>query len=542
MKWFLVALLFVSPAVFAERCEPGPKQLFWGDLHIHTSFSMDAYVWNNQVTPAQALEFAQGHVQIASNGQQLKLDRALDFAAVTDHAEYFAVIEACQVQQADTAYCRALREAAAEDSRRGFNDLFLPALLAGDRLCQVPGADCVVQAKSLWQRTIDAANEATQPCEFTAFVANEWTASPDNLHWHRNLIYANDTVPERAINSFDEPDQLALWQALAERCGDVPDCDVLAIPHNSNIGLGGAFDVSGHSAAQLGARSRFEKLVEIHQHKGSSECYPGSTLSDEDCEFEIMLPIPMLRALQANPRDLTEAEQQQVASGYVRDVLAKGLQIKQQQGLNPFVYGFVGATDTHSGRPGAVTEDNWSGAIGTYDLSVERLQTFTHYNPGGLTAVWARANTREEVFAALQRRETYASSGPRIGLKFGVASRAYGCAALERYAPMGSTYSGRASPHFVVHAQQDKVALQQVDIVRLTLDEGNIEQQVISWRTKKSGEADWCVTWQDPGYDRKVPTAWYARVLQAPTARWDGKKQIRERAWSSPVWSAAALP
>ena len=239
---FGLVLLFAHTAN-ADVCEKANKQVLWSDLHVHTSYSMDAYVWDNQVNPRQAYRFGQGVPLIAKDGSKIRLDRPLDFMAVTDHAEYFGVIEACQVQELATPYCKGLRAAAVEDSPRGFYEVFLPALLEGDRLCQGTKDECVTQTKTLWQRTIDAAEEANKPCEFTTFVANEWTASPGNLHWHRNLIYANTTVPERAINSFDEPDQRDLWQALNERCAMVEGCDVLAIPHNSNIGMGGAFSL-----------------------------------------------------------------------------------------------------------------------------------------------------------------------------------------------------------------------------------------------------------------------------------------------------------
>ena len=354
-----ISQLFLWPSVvLAQGCQPDVqdtnKSILWGDLHIHTSFSMDAYVWNNQVTPEQAYDFARGGLMAlgindenaaaaAIETEGRKLLRPLDFAAITDHAEYFAVINECQVRGLPTAYCKELNQVAAEESTRGFYELFLPALLRNDKLCQGSSEQCITSEKALWQRTIDAANAANEPCKFTALVANEWTASPDNLHWHRNLIYATDTVPARAINSFDEPDQTDMWQALTERCADVPGCDVLAIPHNSNIGMGGSFDISGHSRAQLEQRARFEKLVEIHQHKGNSECFAGSTLSDEACDFETMLPIPLIRSLAEQDRPLTELERKEVSTGYVRDTLARGLAVEVEQGVNPFVYGFVGA-------------------------------------------------------------------------------------------------------------------------------------------------------------------------------------------------------
>ena len=221
------------------------KTIYWGDLHTHTAFSMDAYVLNTQTTPEDAYRFAQGGPITLPDGSTHKLQRPLDFAAVTDHAEYFGLINVCR-SDPQRPYCQELAEAAAEKSRRGFVEIFLPLIVSGERNCLVDAASCSDSEANLWQRSIDAAEAANQPGKFTTFVASEWTASPDNLHWHRNLIYANANVPKRAINSFDQPTQETMWQALQEQCQDQPPCDVVAIPHNSNIGLGGSFNTDGH--------------------------------------------------------------------------------------------------------------------------------------------------------------------------------------------------------------------------------------------------------------------------------------------------------
>ena len=552
----VVACCLLAGGSYAESCVQDVdasglnRSLYWGDLHIHTSYSMDAYVWNNQVTPAQAYQFAKGQAQRGPSGQIHQLRRPLDFAAVTDHAEYFGLTQQCLVESMQTQYCADLGLAAAEDSRRGFVELFLPALLKRDRLYQTDTASGQAAEQALWQGVVQAANTANEPCQFTAFVGNEWTASPDNLHWHRNLIYANDTVPERAINAFDEPSQEAMWQALDARCANLPGCDVLAIPHNSNIGMGGGFRVQADDVASLKLRAKFEKLVEIHQHKGSSECYQGSVFTDEACNFEHMLPIPLLQALQREPRDLTSAENAAVASGYVRQTLAEGLRLRQTSGVNPFVYGFVGSTDTHAGRPGDVDEATWQGAIGTYDGDAERRRTFTHYNPGGLVGVWAATNTRADLFAALKRREVYATSGPRIRVRFDVLPSGLDEPAVDvcdldvsglDVQPMGSTLAAGVSPTFVVRAQQDEVPLAHVEIIKLEYRDGALTQQVKRWDAPENGRVDWCLSWTDETAEPGLPAAWYARVRQQPTMRWDGQKKIQERAWSSPIWSAVAV-
>ncbi len=555
--------LLASLSVFAEQQAPqdercvrdqattaDDRRIFWGDLHTHTAFSMDAYVLNTTQTPEDAYVFARGGPSKLHTGGTHQLKRPLDFAAVTDHAEYFGLTQVC-LSEPERPYCKELAAAANEKSTRGFVQMFLPLIVSGKRNCLVDDAQCRVAERTLWQRSIDAANAANSPCEFTAFVASEWTASPGNLHWHRNLIYASDTVPEQAINSFDQPTQEKLWEGLDAQCKESDGCRVLAIPHNSNIGMGGAFQTTGHSAATHALRARFEKLVEIHQHKGSSECYSQSNFSDEACDFEFMIPIPLRDAPGAQPRELSDAEHADISSGYVRDTLAKGLGLREDSGVNPFRYGFVGATDSHSGRPGDVQEDHWAGSLGQWDQSSAERANFPVYNPGGLTGIWAQENTRASLFAALERREVFATSGPRIALEFEQSFQPNEDCALpgKRAVRMGGTVKAAKNkrrksglPTFTVRALKDQAALQRIDIIKLALVAGaeqRIEQTVYSVAGSKAGRADWCHTWQDDTYNKEQPALWYARVLQVPTKRWDGKTMIRERAWSSPIW---ALP
>ncbi len=539
--WLLIGLLSGGGA-HASECHPGERQtnqnVYWGDLHVHTAYSMDSYVFGNLRTPEDAYAFARGEATATPTGEAVKLDRPLDFAAVTDHAEYFGLLNVCRQQGDEQAYCQDLAEAAGEGTRRGFNELFLPILLAGDKHCLVEEGECPVFERDLWGKVIKAAEEANDPCNFTAFVANEWTASPGHLHWHRNLIYASAKVPDLPINSIDQPLQEDLWAALDRSCGQVEGCDVLAIPHNSNLSMGGSFTLSDNGASNQ-ARARFEKLLEIHQHKGNSECYPGSVLSDEDCAFEQMLPIPLLQELAEEPREITDEEHRQIAGGYARDVLAKGLETQAASGTNPFAYGFVGSTDTHAARPGYVSEQGWTGHFGAMDSDPASRPPL--YNPGGIVGVWAEENTRSAIFAALARKETFATSGPRIRLRFDQTFGAY--ASCERtvgeVSPMGSTVPGSSArpPAFIVRAMQDQRPLARVDIVKLYLRDDRLQQAVYSFAGDAEGKADWCVAWRDEDYRANEYALWYARVLEVPSMRWDGKTQIRERAWSSPIWS-----
>lgn len=539
----LISAVMTTTAISSEPVVL-EKSIFWGDLHTHTAYSMDAYVLNTQTTPEDAYRFAQGGPITLPDGSIHRLQRPLDFAAVTDHAEYFGLINVCR-SEPQRPYCQELAEAAAEKSRRGFVDIFLPLIVSGKRNCLVDDSRCRDFEANLWQRTIDAAEAANQPGKFTTFVASEWTASPDNLHWHRNLIYGNANVPKRPINSFDQPTQETMWQALKDQCRDQAPCDVVAIPHNSNIGLGGSYTTDGHSSQQLELRAQFEKLVEIHQHKGSSECYPGSLYSDESCDFEIALPIPIRDDLRLNKRDLTEQEKLDIAKGYVRPTLAKGLRMQSDIGTNPFKYGFVGATDSHSSQPGSTEEDNWRGALGQWDMDLKDQQIYAAYNPGGLTAIWAEENTRQALFAALQRREVYATSGTRIKLRvhqtFAEPS-AIDCATVPRHStPMGGTFTSTtesAKPTFIIQAMQDRTPLAAIDLIKLRQTKDSVEQEVIRLGEYPAGQTNSCIIWTDNNYTSSENTLWYVRALEQPTQRWDQKNLIQERAWSSPIWSA----
>lgn len=539
----LLLTVFTVPniVVASDETSQNTKSIYWGDLHTHTAYSMDAYVLNTQTTPEDAYRFAQGGPITLPDGSEHKLQRPLDFAAVTDHAEYFGLINVCR-NEPERPYCKELAEAAAENSRRGFVDIFLPLIVSGKRNCLVNDKRCANFEANLWRRSIDAAEAANQPGKFTTFVASEWTASPDNLHWHRNLIYANANVPSRAINSFDQPTQEKMWQALQDQCRDQAPCDVIAIPHNGNIGLGGSYATEGHTSELLGLRAEFEKLVEIHQHKGSSECYPSPLYSDESCDFEIALPIPIRDDLRLNKRELTEQEQIDIANGYVRPTLARGLRLLSSQGVNPFQYGFVGATDSHSAQPGSAEEDNWRGSLGQWDTDLKDRQVFANYNPGGLTAIWSEKNTRRALFAALQRREVYATSGTRIKLRVRQTFVAEAnCDLVPAHTKaMGASLGDHKEmqrPTFIIEAMQDRTPLAAIDMVKLSQNGGQVDQRIIALGNYPNGRASSCVAWTDSDYSKGDIALWYVRVLEQPSQRWDKQDQIQERAWSSPIWS-----
>lgn len=531
--------------LLASVCQAQDQQLLWGDLHVHTSYSMDAFSMGTRLTPTDAYRFARGEPLTLADGSSAQLARPLDFVAITDHAETFGIMNVCTGAAADHPYCTGFARLSDGKSFDAFREYFLPALFHNKSLCGEAGLDCAGAQRSMWQRVIDEADAANEPGTFTAFVANEWSLSPGNLHWHRNLIYRTSTVPERPINALDEPDAVALWRALDERCAAVAGCDVLAIPHNSNLGLGGTFAIAEASTADLLRRSRFEKLIEVHQHKGQSECYPGSTLSDEACDFEVRLPIPIAR--QGTPPTLEQ--QQQIASGYIRQALAEGLQRQQRDGLNSLRYGFVGATDTHSARPGDVDEEGWKGGSGRFDLDATNRAQLIDNNPGGLTGVWAEANTRDAVFAALKRRHSFATSGPRIALRFFASfeTRKNHCRDRRNRADvvaMGAVMPAtgtRRAPQFYVEAMKDQAPLERIELIKLSVEGDTVVQTITPVTLARRQQTQACVRIPDEAFNPQGTALWYVRVLQQPTPSWrqlpDGSPQlVAERAWSSPIW------
>ncbi len=560
------ALLLFALAAFplqsiAESCvgsSKGEKQIFWGDLHVHSAYSLDAWGYGTAVTPAQAYEFAKGASVMLPDGSEVSLSRPLDFMAVTDHAEWFNLMYVCtDPLTSDDAYCDILTEKnTPATGREVFNNYVLPTITEAapqpTPLCKQQPKLCRSAHLSQWQRIQQQANAANEPCKFTSFVAFEWSATPDFSHNHRNVIFANDAVTADAIDYMRYPTPNLLWRELDKQCRAEDGCDVISIPHNTNMGDGKSFDIETESPDELALRAKYEQLVEIHQEKGNSECLPGYGNTDEDCNFERYLT-KNSRPTAAN--DFSEAEWQRMRGSYVRRLLLRGLYGYQQSGkrrLNPLQLGIIGSTDNHAGTGGFVDEETWPGSVfGLGDY--ERAMIRSDFNPGGLVAVWAKQNTRESVFAALKRREVYATSGPRMRIRLTASPTQANCesAPPKLSVPMGGTFSSSKATHFLVEAQADRSPLASVEIIKGQVKDGELHERVIQIWHDKAGGADVCAAWHDTEFDPKVPAFWYARVLQTPTPRWtayrcmrEGRcedfpaadRWIQERAWTSPVW------
>jgi hypothetical protein len=574
-----------ATATAAGRCADFDplRNVYFGDLHVHTAFSFDSYVFDIRNTPADAYRFARGEplalppLDAAGEGTQtLRLARPLDFAAVTDHSEFLGEVDLCTVPGAagfDSEACAVFRAGGAG----GQTVLgLLTAVESPERLEEIcgDGADCASRASEVWRRTIAAAEEATDAsaeCAFTAFVAYEYTANTGASSQHRNVIFRNDSVP-LPTSYIERPTAAGLWQELRASCLDAGSgCDVLAIPHNSNQSNGRSFLVeypdgagADEQRAQAAFRAAIEPLVEIYQHKGDSECANGLSgiagAPDELCEFEKLRPPPFVDCGDGVGTGGTAGGGCVSRRDFVRGALLAGLAEEERIGVNPLRLGVIASTDTHNGTPGAVAENAFAGHRGNVDDTPEErlvsggFRNGVIFSPGGLAAVWAEENTRESLFDALRRREVFGTSGPRIAVRFfgGWRDAEDACAdpallenAYASGVPMGGVLpapAGSGSPTFLALALRDagdaerpSVRLQRLQIVKGWLAGGEARQKVFDVAGDTSGAAtvdeetclvsgpgfdSLCTAWTDPEFDPAQRAFYYLRVLETPSCRW----------------------
>ncbi len=536
------------------------RQPFFGDLHVHTTYSLDADLHGTRLGPTDAYAFAQGSTleiqpyDAQGNGlRTLTIDRPLDFAMVADHAEFFGEVSICKTPALpgyDSANCQAYRQAFPVGAAQ--HPAFIPfnfSLSTGTRftdVCGAGGQDCLDEAATFWsdtQASAEAAYDRTSTCSFTTFIGYEWTRSPVGQNLHRNVVFKNTQVPALPTSFFEAGTKEQLWDALEADC--TGDCDFLTIPHNSNLSNGLFFDATGMTQADAQRRQDMEPLIEVMQHKGQSECTPQSS-ADEFCDFEVLpystLAGPVL-GINATPDP----------KDFVRSALKEGLKIKQSTGANPFKYGMIGSTDTHLAAPGSVSEDGYPGHGGAGVPAAAEippgLPDVPSFNPGGLVVLWAEQNSRDSLFSAMKRREAYATSGTRPVVRFfaGVGLDTSACynPALG-YAggvPMGSDLvlpspynPATDTPVFVVSALKDP---QGSDLARIQLIKGWVDSAGVTYeeiihesgtaggsvdpntcQTTGSGSVQHCMAVYDAEFDPSQHAFYYARVLEDPTCRW----------------------
>jgi hypothetical protein len=586
-----------------------PTRPFFGDTHLHTAFSMDAGAFGARLTPKDAYRFARGEQITASSGQPVKLSRPLDFLVVADHS----------------------------DNMGFFPDLFAgkPNMLADptgrkwyDMIQSGKGADAAIEIiiafshgkfpkdlmyfpgtrgyRSAWQETIAAAEQYNEPGRFTAFIGYEWTSNTDGNNLHRNVIFRDNGDKASQVEPFtvyppygsDNPVDLWKWMdAYEKKTGG----SVLAIAHNGNLSNGRMFPIVEAFGKRLDReyaeqRAKWERLYEATQTKGDGETHPFLSPNDEFANFE-RWDKGNLDGSVAKTRDMLEFE-------YARSGLKHGLKLEQALGTNPYKFGLIGSSDAHTGLA-AMEEDNFFGKTTPQEPSPHRMTaTFIdnratgvkimdwEVSSSGYAAVWANENTRASLWDAMQRKETYATTGTRVIVRFfggfdfdakDAENRLPAQVGYTKGVPMGGDLraapQGKA-PTFLVAALKDPIGanLDRYQVVKGWLDRnGNLHEKVydVAWsgdrrpgsdgklpsvgNTVDVANATWTNTigapellavWRDPEFDPTQPAFYYGRVIEIPTPRWtayDAKRfgvtplpgtvmTITERAYTSPIW------
>ncbi len=540
---------------------------------MHTSLSYDANLSGTRLGPRTAYDFARGErIDIPPYDEDggalrtLQLGRPLDFAAATDHSAHFGSIALCRDPDSvayDHPQCQTIRT----DPEAGFLLLAAPLTTGGDypSLCGDSGTDCLEAATDVWAEVQAAANDANDPttaCAFTAFVAFEWTASLGGDNMHRNVVFRGSTVPALAPDPFMAKTEEALWEALRSDCIDAgTGCDVITLAHNTNLSGGTYFNRGGPmdlaiDAEYLRERARMEPAVEIYQQKGSSECSLGSAAPDELCGFE-QFPYENFLALSFD--QISDP----LPGSFVREAFGRGLELESAFGVNPFRYAVIAGTDAHMANPGSVAEYNHPGngdAVSRVQVSPDPLEQGLvddpYFGSGGLAGVWAEENSREAIFDAMVRKETFGTSGPRIVPRFfggwsypeDICDRA--SLAREGYeggVPMGGELPARSddatAPVFVAFARQDPGTeahpgspLQRLQLIKGWLDaDGAVQTRIVELTEDVAsgagvdlatcepfgpGHASLCHRWVDDDFDPTERAYYYVRVLENPSCRW----------------------
>jgi hypothetical protein len=601
------------------------KNVYWGDLHVHTVESFDAVLFGTTLTIEDAYRFAGGDSLRSSGGELMQLSRPLDFVAITDHAEGFGLRTRCaddDLSMAEKAHCWLMETpnvvtfvmlAAAANAPE---DKPIEAMHAGvyrNRVRQSPNSSdipiCKLDKNDLdrcyrdslddWARYKLLADQFNQPGVFTTFSAYEYSPPlPASGKHHRNVIFNGTTLPSHALSYFDVGNAIDLWSELEKDCDS--DCDFFTIPHNMNKGWGlfySPYTWGGKTYDAQGwkLRQRREPLAEVYQVKGASECALGVGAADEECGFGQVLE-PCKPGQEAGCAFKTS---------FARQGLKIGLQLKQELGFNPLAFGLIASTDTHNSNPGDTEEWDFVGKVAAATSPAARRirewpgrepyqSTLQFHTSGGLTGVWAQENTRDAIFSGMRSKEAYATSGPRITLRF-FAGWNFDETVIDKHdaialataggVPMGGVLqpakAQTKSPTFLVWAMADLMSapLQRIQIVKGWIDIGGNTHEVVRdiacanelevdpltgrcpdngagvdlsncKATGDTGAPELAVTWKDPHYQAAQDAFYYARVLQNPSCRWSSydalrlgieppthvPATIRERAWSSPIW------
>jgi len=599
MVGVLLALLFTGLSNYADET---PRNAYFGDLHIHTRYSFDAFLFGTKTTPDDAYAFARGEPILHPAGFEIQLDRPLDFYAVTDHAFFLGMWSAMEQPthplHNDPDAQTFLNATTVPERGQSFQKLFQflnPSANDGSPL-SVHLATDLTDVKSAWSEIKASANRNYEPGKLTTFIAYEYTsARGGNLH--RNVIYRGDTAPNLPYSRLDSlnPEDLWTWMDAQRSMG----FEALAIPHNANGSNGNMFQMTRFDGSPMDAdyaiqRMRNEPLVEITQIKGTSDTHPFLSPNDEWADFEIF------------PYQIASWNKSWPRGSYVREAWLNGFKLENDLGENPYLFGVIGASDTHNSGD-VFDESNFVSKVGVLDsdpvnrgsvpaahrdgLPAFREVANRFFGSSGIAGVWANENTRESIYDAFRRKETFATTGSRIKVRL-FASYEYDDALLKAPDLVASAYANgvsmgaellaerRGEPRFLAWASRDpmRAKLQRLQIIKGWLDAGQSQETVYDVAcsggaavdpethrcpdngaavdltdcsvTADSGAAELLTLWRDPDFDPKQRAFYYVRVLENPTCRWstwdairagtaprpDLARTIQERAWSSPIW------
>ncbi len=579
-----------------------PTQVFWGDTHLHTAVSVDAGTMN-RVGQEDAFRFARGEEVTTTHGLRARLSRPLDFLVLTDHAEMYGLMP--QLLAGDPEIL------ATEKGKRWYDMLmtgdpdttFEAAMeIVASLSKEDPPIDNPAAARKAWEAYTELADKYNEPGRFTALIGYEWTAI-GGFNLHRNVVFRGDGEVARKTNpfsQFDSQNPEDLWRALEKFSADT-GAQVLAIPHNGNLSNGRMFSVKNFDGSPLNKelaelRARMEPIIEATQIKGDSEAHPFLSPDDEFADYETWDA--------ANLDGSELKEQSMLQYEYTREALKTGLKLKDSLGVNPYRFGMIGSTDSHTSLA-AVEEENFFGKHSGVEPEPHRWEHTVISSPldpdltilgwqqaaAGYAGVWATENSREAIFDAMQRKEVYATTGPRMTVRFfggwgftadDIQNRVPAYTGYEKGVPMGGELGKATSkaPSFLVAAAKDPYSgnLDRIQIVKGWLDEkGETHEKVhdVVWSDDRKpgkggklpavgntvnvanatwansiGEPELIAVWQDPDFDKNESAFYYARVIEIPTPRWTAYEAKRfgvemdekvpmttqERAYTSPIW------
>jgi len=589
-----------------------PSRVYWGDNHLHTGLSLDAGLFGNTLGVDDAYRFARGEEIKASSGQPVKLSRPLDWLVVTDHTDLMGfapdlqkgapnILAVPKGKEWYEGYSKggAAAGAATFDLIQHFAQMKFPKEFLED---YSPGSEVFT---GVWEEIIDSAERYNDPGHFTAFIGFEWTSVPKGFNLHRNVVLRDNGIRARQATPlttqppFGTTDPLDLYKWLESYEADTGG-RAFALAHNGNLSNGWMFptDKTYHGGTvdenYARQRAKWEPLYEITQIKGDGETHPFLSPDDEFADYENW---------DVGNLDLTQLKKPEMLKGeYAREALKQGFLLQKKLGINPYKIGFSGATDSHTALSTA-EEENFFGKSTSVEPSKSRVEhPFVESELGaieghmlvasGYTGVWAKENTRAAIFDAMVRRECYATTGPRIPVRFfggwnftddGLRSRAPAFRGYEKGVPMGSDLPAAKSsaPTFMTYALRDPIGanLDRLQVVKGWLDAagevheriydvavsddrtirrdgrchkpvGNtVDLEAASW-TNTIGASELAVVWTDPDFDPAEPAFYYVRVLEIPTPRWLVYDKVRlgakipkgaeligqERAYTSPIW------